>query len=60
MSRSIKGAKSQGYEYWTKRPCNGIGGIPGKHTKKLTHKIERQNNKTDVLDPKVPSTETYK
>lgn len=45
MSRTKKGQKGPGYEYWTKRPGNKPGGIPGAFTKKKTHRLERQDNK---------------
>lgn len=45
MSRTFKGKKGVGYEYWSRRPCNKNGGNPGKYTKKRTHKLERIENK---------------
>ena len=42
MSRTIKGAKYPGWEFWSKRPGNGGR---GKKDKILTHHIERQRNK---------------
>jgi hypothetical protein len=42
MSRTVKGSKSPGYEFWSKRPGNGT---KGKIAKQFTHKIERQRNK---------------
>jgi hypothetical protein len=39
MSRSAKGSKGPGFEYWGKRPGNGLS--PGKATKKITHRLER-------------------
>lgn len=47
MSRTVKGSKGPGYEYWGKRALSMAS--PGKATKKLTHKIERQRNKKDQL-----------
>jgi len=44
MSRSNKGKKGPGYEYWSRRPGNKTGGIPGKETKK-THRLERLESK---------------
>ncbi|QDP67478.1 MAG: hypothetical protein Tp138OMZ00d2C19078221_50 [Prokaryotic dsDNA virus sp.] len=43
MSRTIKGSKGAGYEYWSRRPnsCS----IPGRFNKRLTHRIERQQGK---------------
>lgn len=43
MSRTIKGSKGPGYEYWSKRP-NASGAI-GKVAKKFIHSTERQRNK---------------
>lgn len=43
MSKSKKGAKGPGYEYWSRRPGNIQ--TPGKSAKKITHKIERLRNK---------------
>lgn len=43
MSRTKKGSKGGGYEYWSKRP--GPAYPPGKWAKTVAHKIERQQNK---------------
>lgn len=43
MSKTKKGSKGPGYEYWSKRPL--AGSPPGKDTKKKTHRIERAANK---------------
>lgn len=49
MSRTKKGAKGSGYEYWTARPGNESGGYPlGKETKKRTHKAERKENRKEA------------
>ena len=45
MSRTRKGSKPVGYEYWSARPCNKGGGCVGKYTKIMTHRIERQQGK---------------
>ena len=37
MSRTIKGKRGAGYEYWSRRPHNKTGGLPGKLTKKKTN-----------------------
>lgn len=44
MSRTIRGCRPPGYEYWKSRlhPC---GELPGRVTKKLTHKKERRVSK---------------
>lgn len=49
MSRSKKGGKAPGYEYWSKRPVsNSHGAVPGKFTKRRTHKAERRLNRHDA------------
>jgi hypothetical protein len=50
MSRTIKGKKSPGHEYWTNRPLNYSGGNPGKETKKLTNRIERRTFKQKKIE----------
>ena len=54
MSRTKKGGKGPGYEYWSARPGNRCGGTlspnGGKHTKKRTHKAERQQGKQESKD----------
>lgn len=47
MSRTKKGGKGPGYEFWSKRPGKGeYGGTDGsKYGKKLTHKAERREGK---------------
>jgi hypothetical protein len=40
MSRSRKGTKGPGYEYWSPRPGND--GFIGKEAKKRTHRAERR------------------
>ena len=45
MSRTKKGKKSPGDEYWTNRPGNIGGGSPGPATKKRTHRIERRQGR---------------
>lgn len=49
MSRTKKSEKAPGYEYWGKRPLSrNHGAIPGKATKKLTHKLERIEGKKQI------------
>ena len=48
MSRTKKGAKWFGYEYWSRRPMNGCS--PSAWAKQKTHKIERQRNKPKPKD----------
>lgn len=45
MSRTNKGSKPPGFEYWSKRPFNKHGGSTGKYAKKRTHKAERKEGK---------------
>jgi hypothetical protein len=42
MSRTKKGSKGPGNEFWTARPGNKQGSSPGKIQKKWTHKAERR------------------
>ena len=46
MSRTKKGSKSPGYEYWGKRPMSGSN--PGAWAKKVTHKIERHRGEAET------------
>ncbi len=53
MSRTIRGEKGAGYEYWGRRAF-GPGkeaSKPGKFTKKLTHKKERRNKLLKRREP---------
>lgn len=50
MSRTKKGGKAPGYEYWSRRPFNRCGQYPGPASKKRTHKTERANNKREARD----------
>lgn len=45
MSRTKKGSKAPGYEYWTNRPGNRGGAIPGKTSKRVTNRAERAEGK---------------
>lgn len=46
MSRTQKGTKGIGAEYWSKRPgSNKCGSTPGKASKRLTHRAERREAK---------------
>jgi hypothetical protein len=45
MSRTRKGSKAPGYEFWSPRP--GQGGV-GSIAKKITHRAERNANKREV------------
>lgn len=46
MSRTKKGKKSPGYDYWGKRPFSTSG--YGPEIKKMTHKTERARAKQDL------------
>lgn len=48
MSRTNKGSKGPGYEYWSGRPFNRGGGAIGAAAKKRTHKAERQRGREDA------------
>lgn len=48
MSRTKRGGKAPGHEYWSKRPMSGS--TPGRWAKVATHKIERQRNKPKSRD----------
>ncbi len=51
MSRTKKGKKGVGYEYWGKRPISrNHGAVPGKATKKLTHRLERIEAKKKIKE----------
>jgi hypothetical protein len=45
MSRSRKGSKGPGYDYWTKRPGNNGAQGFGPDVKRHTHRLERIENK---------------
>jgi hypothetical protein len=40
MSRTRKGKKSCGYDYWSRRPTKNSTS-PGRSSKKITHRLER-------------------
>ncbi len=48
MSRTRKGSKRPGYEYWGRRPCSGWN--PGKESKMITRQIERAQEKEGLRD----------
>lgn len=48
MSRTIRGSKPSGYDYWSARPLNRGGGLVGKHTKVFTSRIERRCAKIET------------
>jgi len=47
MSRTKKGKKSPGFDFWSKRPFSGLGF--GKFIKKRTHKKERSLGKKEAV-----------
>jgi hypothetical protein len=53
MSRSKKGSKGPGYDYWSKRHgnasgCNSPGGKGQNSTKNITTKAERRISKNKI------------
>lgn len=53
MSRTSHGSKGPGYEYWSRRP--GDGWYPGKFTKRVTAKAERQQAKEEIENERISS-----
>jgi hypothetical protein len=45
MSRTKKGKKGPGHEYWSKRPGTKKAQDPGKYAKKINHRLERIEGK---------------
>lgn len=50
MSRTKRGGKPQGFDFWTARPFNVGGGSFGKFAKKRTHRAERAEGKKESRD----------
>jgi hypothetical protein len=48
MSRTKKGSKPFGVEFWTARPFNRHGSPTGAYAKKRTHKAERAQGKRET------------
>lgn len=48
MSRTHKGSKPVGYDFWSARPFNRGGGGSGAYAKKRTHKAERTLGKRET------------
>lgn len=47
MSRTKKGSKPPGYEFWSRRPqCGGVGS----ESKRICHRQERMQKKELLLD----------
>ena len=51
MSRTKKGTKGPGYEYWSRRPAKGCVD-PGKSNKTITHRLERAAAKRKLNEEK--------
>lgn len=50
MSRTKKGSKGPGYEYWSRRPYNkGPSQNSGKIAKRICHQMERAIAKREIL-----------
>jgi len=49
MSRTKKGTKGAGYEYWGRRPCKFLFCPPGRETKRHTHRMERAEGRREAL-----------
>ena len=52
MSRTKKGSKSPGYDFWSRRPPGGGCAGSGPEAKKITHKAERAEKKRVILKEK--------
>lgn len=48
MSRTVRGKKPCGYEYWGRRPCKLLYRDAGPYTKKMTHRAERKAGKKEA------------
>lgn len=48
MSRTNRGSKHPGYEYWSRRRLSGWN--PGNEAKRLTNRIERRTQKQKDRD----------
>ena len=49
MSRTTKGKKGPGFDYWSRRPGNESGcNSPGEGVKRRTHKLERIQAKREI------------
>ena len=51
MSRTQRGNKGPGYEYWSRRPlARKFGCPPGRGVKRETHKLERLEAKEEIRE----------
>lgn len=48
MSRSIKGRKACGYDYWSRRPYSGHG--HGRKIKDICHGMERAQERKEIFE----------
>ncbi len=48
MSRTIKGSKASGYDYWSKRAYSCC--VPGRFSKQITNGIERMRNRKAIKE----------
>lgn len=49
MSRTIKGSKGPGYDYWSRRANSGKWlTIPGEYTKRITNRRERRKKNQEL------------
>jgi hypothetical protein len=48
MSRTVKGSKAPGYDFWSRRPGGKCG--YGKYEKQKTHEMERMQDKEIIRD----------
>lgn len=59
MSRTTKGSKGPGYDFWGKRPMSGICGC-GKIVKTISKRIERARSKRAVREGQdLPNREAF-
>lgn len=52
MSRTIKGSKTPGYDFWSKRPCSkrGCGPIIKDMTKRVERRIKKDLVRKELND----------
>lgn len=48
MSRTKRGSKAPGYEFWSRRPANQ--GATGRYAKQRTHRAERAQGKRQAQE----------
>lgn len=57
MSRTKRGTKGAGYDYWSNRPGNRGGAYPNKRNKRYTNRAERHDAKK--LTKEIDNGEQY-